>query len=628
MNTPSSRYGEHEFFEWGDSQENPEQLRLEQPIARTRLRLFAAGTLAVLVVFGFRTFSLSVLRGEFFSKKAEAARERIYATLPLRGVIQDRNGETLTINEPAVVVFLDPLFFPKDKKESGDIFTTLSPLLKISPEELETLYATHANQAQLLELAAGIDAVSAVTISARNFPGIRVEKSFTRNVKDGTIFSPVIGYVGAPQGDAGDRAKDIPPGLKVGRTGIEAFYDLQLRGVPGQRMYIVDAQGNVRQEEAQQEPTSGLDVTLTVDAELSRQLYQALDKARRRVGVKAAAAVAIDPQNGEVLSLVSIPSVDVSKINHGLTQEEFSKLLEDKSWPFLNRAIAGIYPSGSTVKPFVATGALEEKVVSPSRRIFDTGAITVPSVYDPKIVYTFRDWKAHGSINIIDAIAVSANVYFYTVGGGYGDIAGLGPERLTKWLALFGFGKELGIDLESEAQGRLPTPEWKEATKNERWFIGDTYNLSIGQGDFAVTPLQMATATAAIANGGSLLRPYLVKEIHNSDGSHAQRFESQELRRIPASSSVLSLVRQGMRESVSTGHGTNRSMADLPIAVAAKTGTAQVGTKGPTHAWVTAFAPYKNPTITLAIVIEGGGEGTVATGVAKEVLAWYAQNRL
>src|SRR3990167_3088423 len=243
MNTPSSRYGEHEFFELGDSQENPEQLKLEQPIARTRLRLFAAGTLAVLVVFGFRTFSLSVLRGEFFSKKAEAARERIYATLPLRGVLQDRNGETLTVNEPAVVVFLDPLFFPKDKRESGDIFTALSPFLKISPEELEALYATHANQAQLLELASGIDAVSAVTISARNFPGIRVEKSFTRNVKDGTIFSPVIGYVGAPQSDIEGSAKDIPPGLKVGRTGIEAFYDVQLRGGPGRRMYIVDAKG-------------------------------------------------------------------------------------------------------------------------------------------------------------------------------------------------------------------------------------------------------------------------------------------------------------------------------------------------------------------------------------------------
>src|SRR3989344_2337986 len=597
--------------------------RLEWPPATGRLIALSVLFFAVLAVFVVRVFSLSIVRGNFFSSRAEAARERAFPIIPIRGVIFDRNGASLVANTPGITVYLDPLFLPQNSSERAAIFEELGRALGKSPGDIENAASEHGARADLLEIASGVDAPVAVDLSLQDLPGVRIEQSFVRSVTEPDVFSTIVGYLGAPPQDA---ALDVA-GLRVGQSGVEATYGDILRGSIGQRIAVVDARGHVLSEKIAQESVVGNDLMLSVDADLTRVLYNALENQRKIVQAPAAAAVALDPKSGEILSLVSIPSVNADLLNRGISHKEFQKLIDDPRRPFLNRAVAGLYPSGSTIKPFVAVAALAEKVISPARNIFVSGSITVPSIYDPSVTYTFPDWKAHGWVDMVDAIAVSSNVYFYTVGGGFGDIRGLGVERLDRWLSRFGFGSILRVDLPGEVPGRVPTPQWKEETKQEQWFIGDTYNLSIGQGDFAVTPLQLAAATAAVANRGIVFRPHIAKRVQDPFGGVVEEFGPQEVNRIDASGDAFDTVRLGMRMSVASPKGTNRSMADLPVKVAAKTGTAQAP-REKLHAWVTAFAPYEDPQIVLAILIGEGGQGTVATEVAKEVLAWYAENRL
>jgi len=300
--------------------------------------------------------------------------------------------------------------------------------------------------------------------------------------------------------------------------------------------------------------------------------------------------------------------------------EEFNQIYNDRQKPLFFRTIAGGYPSGSIIKPVIATAALEENIITPLTMILSTGGISYGSWF-------FADWKSggHGMTNAIKALAESVNTFFYYVGGGYGNFKGLGPERIDKWLERFGIGKITGIDLFGENAGFVPTPQWKQSVHHEPWYPGDTYNLSIGQGDLLVTPLQVANYTSAIANNGTLYQPYLVKKIVQPDNQTISEIVPKILSSHLASSSSLEVVREGMRAAVTSGSA--RSLADLPIAVAGKTGTAQVEGKSP-HAWFTCFAPYDHPQIVLTILVENGVEGSAAAApVAKEVLNWWAANR-
>ncbi len=308
---------------------------------------------------------------------------------------------------------------------------------------------------------------------------------------------------------------------------------------------------------------------------------------------------------------MSFPNFDNNEFIKGLSPESFDKIIQDKNEPLLNRAIAGQYPSGSTIKPLIAAAALEEGIISPDKQLNCPGQLTLKDKYNPNIFWTFPDWKAHGPVNMNKAIAESCNVYFYTIGGGYGDIEGLGIEKIAKYLKLFGWGQALGIDLPGEMTGLVPSPLWKEETKDEEWYIGDTYNVSIGQGDIGVTPLQLAIATAAIANNGKVFQPQLTE---NSEPNIIRQGFIEE--------DFLEVVKRGMREAVISGSA--KALYDLPVKAAGKTGTAQVSkTKAP-HSWFTVFAPYDNPEIVLTILIENGGEGSVtALPVAKEVLSWW-----
>jgi penicillin-binding protein 2 len=347
----------------------------------------------------------------------------------------------------------------------------------------------------------------------------------------------------------------------------------------------------------------------------------------QRTRATGASVVVLDVNTGAVRAMVSLPSFASTTLSGGADPKAYAALVNDTRNPFLNRATAGLYPSGSTIKPFVGAAALFHDILTPNERVdASAGKITVKSVYDENISWTFHDWTAHGFVNMTEAIARSSNVYFYTAGGGFEEREGLGIERLVAALRAFGFGSPTGIDLPGEAAGRIPTPEWKRETLNEAWFIGDTYNLSIGQGNFGVTPLQLAVGTAAIANGGTRWRPHVVEALLTASGEVAETKKPEVVGTVPFDAASLTTVRQGMRMAVTAPFGTNRSLATLPISAAAKTGTAQFGNEGKTHALVTAFAPYEKPELAIAVVLEGGGNSPEATRVARDILEWYATN--
>jgi penicillin-binding protein 2 len=323
--------------------------------------------------------------------------------------------------------------------------------------------------------------------------------------------------------------------------------------------------------------------------------------------VQRGSAIVMDVRDGSVLALAALPAYDNNVFAGKVSSTAYQLLLENPDRPLFPRAWAGQFPSGSTIKPLIVTAALAEGVVTARTTVTSIGGIHVGPWF-------FPDWKVggHGTVNARSAIAWSVNTFFYYVGGGYGGFIGLGVDRLTKWMRAFGLGAETGIDLPGEATGHVPSQEWKQETKNERWYIGDTYNLSIGQGDLLVTPLQMARMTAAVANGGTLVRPHVVMSSSTA-----------ELPRLDVDASALATVRQGMRETVIYGSG--RALSVLPVPSAGKTGTAQWNSDKPNHAWYIGFAPFESPEIVVTVLLEEGGEGSsYAVPVAGEILrAWW-----
>lgn len=600
---------------------------IEAPVRRLSLQLFLVGILLLLLLFAARTFSLTVQQSASLIDIAKRSRERVFLISPNRGAILDTNGLVLAENEPAFALIYDPLL-AKAEDEAVRILDIVSirNTLDIEAQQIATWIVEHGQRSDPLILATDISQEDAVTLTAA-FSGetFRVEAVAKRvYAEDAKNFGMVIGYVGAISEDELATLDGYGPNDAIGKAGIERTWEEVLRGEAGERRVLIDAKGTAQKTADEVAAKPGRTLRLTLDAELNRVVHEALARGIRLSGAEGGSVVIVDVETGALRALASLPTFDPQALSDGLTPAEYETLLSDSQNPFLNRVVSGMYPAGSTIKPFIGAAALQENVVSPQKRIdASAGYINVTSVFDPDISWTFRDWKSHGFVNIIDALARSSNVYFYTVGGGYGDIKGLGADRITQYLAAFGFGEKLGIDLPSEAAGRIPTPDWKRATFNESWYVGDTYNLSIGQGNVGVTPLQLAVATAAIANGGTVYVPYVVEAILSMEGVIEQQIEPKIYRTVPVTDENLYYIRQGMRAAVTAPYGTSRSLATLPISSAAKTGTAEYGDGTRTHALVTVFAPYKNPEIAIAVVLDGGGQGTLATAVARQILEWY-----
>ncbi len=606
--------------------------KLETPLKKTGGVIIFFVAFIILLSFLGRAFWLQIWRGDYYSNRANKNNVRFYQDQAPRGLIYDRNNKLLLDNATDFNLLLIPADIPKNEalqiwvkklseisnKGEDEIFDFLKTINFKSAEPV--LFASNLNKDELI----------AIETKLREAPSIFISRKTKRNYFENYYFSHLLGFLGKVSSSDLKSDSFYTPLNFIGKAGLEMQYENKLRGKPGKTAVIVDSDNTVLNILTAEEPTPGNNLILSIDKDLQRILTDALKAKMADTGSPAAAAVVMNPKSGEILSLVSLPSFDNNIFNSDLSDKKYSTLASDKRKPFFNRAISGAYASGSTIKPFMAAAALNENIVSPDYQVDDTlGYITIPNQYNPDISYIFHDWKAHGFVDIRRALAVSANVYFYVIGGGYKNIKGLGIDRIDKYLKLFGFGSPLGIDLPGETGGLVPSPEWKKLVKKENWFTGDTYNVSIGQGDVLVTPLQLAAAISVIANDGTLYKPRIVSKITDADGHTIKEFKIEIIRNSNIDKEKLQIVRDGMRGAVT--EGSAYLLNDLPIKTAGKTGTAQVtNTFRKTNAWFTGFAPYDNPEIALAIIIEGAGEGSsAAVPVAKKVFEWYhnqAQN--
>jgi penicillin-binding protein 2 len=418
-----------------------------------------------------------------------------------------------------------------------------------------------------------------------------------RNYANRNGLGHLLGFVGYPEKDVRGFwwRTDY-----IGKAGVELSLNNVLRGKNGVRIIEVDARNNIQSENTIRSPVDGNNVTLSIDVDLQEDLYNALRNGARESGFVGAAGVIMDVTTGEVLALTSYPEYSSQVMTDGVDTEKIRQYAAAESGqPFLNRAVLGEYTPGSIVKPYIAAAALSEKLVTPLTSIFSTGEIRVPNPYVPGEYSIFRDWKAHGWVNVREAIAVSSNVYFYAIGGGYEGQEGLGIERLAAYATRFGFGVPTGIALDAEGSGIVPTPSWKKEVFGEDnpWRIGNTYHTSIGQFGFLVTPIQAVRYIAAIANGGSLLTPRLITG------------EQPQTSPVGIPDEYLEVVRQGMRQGVESG--TAAAVNVSGIRIAAKTGTAQIGVNNESmNSWVIGFWPADNPRFAFSAVLEKAPAGT------------------
>ncbi len=420
--------------------------------------------------------------------------------------------------------------------------------------------------------------------------------------------SHVLGYVGYPLRDSsGIYYRD----KFVAKDGAELFFNNRLSGKDGLEIEEVDAFQKIKSKNTIRPPKDGQNITLSIDSRLNETLYKILGKRANESGFVGGAGILMDVTNGEIIALASFPEFKSQVLTDGEPRSQIREYVIDNRKPFLNRVVSGLYTPGSIIKPIVAVGALSEGVITPDKKILSTGSIKIANPYVKNGYSVFVDWRAQGYVNIREAIAVSSNVYFYEVGGGFKDQKGIGIEGINKYARLFGFGKKTGSPF-PEKNGLIPNPEWKARVfNNDPWRIGDTYNTSIGQYGFQVTPIQIVRAIGAIANGGSLMTPTLEK------GGNISKIQ------LPIDKNILQVVREGMRMGVESGIA--RALNVPFVEVAAKTGTAQLGVyKKFVNSWITGFFPYGNPKYAFVVIMERGPEKNLvgAASVMREFLEW------
>jgi penicillin-binding protein 2 len=419
----------------------------------------------------------------------------------------------------------------------------------------------------------------------------------------------LIGYVSYPQKD---KAGFYYRTEYLGRSGIEEAFHEYLQGQNGKQLVETTALGEVISEHVVETPQAGEELMLSIDAELSEYMHSMLASTTEMLGFRSGAAAMMDVETGEIVAMASFPSYDPEILSDGDDVAAIEALNTDERFPFLNKVVGGVYTPGSIVKPFVAYGALAEKIIDPNKIIVSNGSLIVPNRYDPDNPTTFADWRAHGAMTMRDAIAYSSNVYFYTIGGGFGDQPGLGITKLHKYFTLFGLEEKTGIPLLGELVGTVPDPQWKEENFDDDWRLGDTYFTSIGQYGFLVTPIEMLRAYAALANGGKLVEPQILL------GARGKQID------LNLDMGSLNIVQEGMRRTVIQDGGTARGLERKDVAVAAKSGTAELGsTKAFVNSWIAGYFPYEKPKYAFVLLMEHGPrENTLGAG---RVMGWIME---
>ncbi|MBN1661880.1 MAG: penicillin-binding protein 2 [Anaerolineae bacterium] len=634
--------------------------------------------LAFVVLVG-RLGALQMTRAEYYQEAADVNRFRLEHTLAPRGVMYDRRGHLLVRNMPRLTVSIVPAYLPEDESEQRELLAHLATLIDMpltappahgqvpgrvspvvqrsvepDPGILDILEEAVLAPYRPVTLKSGIARDVAMVLEQEHldWPGVLVQAEAVRDYLYGPLTAHFVGYVGPIPGEQvtvyEEAGYDANRHL-VGLQGLEYSHEEELRGEDGQKLVEVDVAGREVQTVGELAATKpGYNLNLTIDLDLQRTVTDILQAQLTSLGKKEGVVILMDPQSGELLALVSLPSYDNNAFTGGISPETLQALLDNPAHPLVNHAISGMFPPGSTFKLVAAVGALEEGVVTSATRLSCGGILWLPNFYypgDPSLAQPFYCWihhgyhGAHGALGLVSAIGQSCDIYFYQVAGGYRDrFQGLGQERLAYYAELLGYGRQAGIDLPGETTGLVPDPQWKRANYNESWVTGDTYNMAIGQGYVLATPLQVVNATAVVANGGTLYRPQLVREVVDAEGRVVQAFAPDVIRRVPASAENFDIVRQGMRAAVAGAGATAYRMNVPGVAVAGKTGSAEFFTDEnkdglpdrnkdgtlPTHAWFTAFAPYQDPEIALVVFVYGGGEGSgTAVPIANEILGYY-----
>ncbi len=600
----------------------PQRLVLDppdpHPLYQTRLGVVSGVVFFVLLLLLLRLWQLQVVEGEAFRALSENNRIRLKRTPPLRGVIYDRHGRVLVDNRPAFNVVLVP-------EDTPDVRASLAALSRYMVENVTFTDGVlprdprrPAYEGVVIAKDVTWSTLAAVEAHQFDIPGVSVEVSTKRYYPAGALAAHLLGYVGEVSPRELARLPGYRMGDPIGKFGLERRMEYYLRGKGGGQQIEVDALGKRLRVLGEVEARAGKSLVLSLDRELQQKAEEAL-------AGHEGALVVLDVWTGEVLALASRPGFDPNVFARGIRTQEWHALLSDPLRPLSNRAIQGQYPPGSTFKVIMAVAALEKGVVTPATRFFCGGGL-------PFGGRVFRCWKkgGHGSVDLRQAIAQSCDVYFYQVG------QRLGITAIAEYARLFGLGRPTGIDLDHEASGIIPDPAWKKSRLGAPWYAGETLSVVIGQGYVTATPLQMAVAAAAVANGGTVYRPHVVKRVLGDEGDTILAFQPEVISETGVKAHTLRLIREGMVDVVNGPRGTGKKAQLADIVVAGKTGTSQViaGTRGKgtalprqyrDHAWFIAFAPADAPQVAVACLLEhaGQGGGAVAAPVVREVLDAY-----
>ena len=595
---------------------------------------FALIKALVVLLFGaliVQLVHLQVIRGDEYARQAEINALRELPIPSARGLIYDRELRPLVQNSAR----FSATIVPGDLPERGEtaVYRLLAAALGTPAGEIQAKVETSIDKEGeytpvVIKQDIKEDTALVLMELEPHAPGLKVLVEPARRYLPGPALAHVLGYVGAISPDEYKQLKEDGYRLQdvIGKSGVELTYESLLRGRPGKKLVKVDAAGRELEVISERLPVDGANVVLTIDLEMQKQVEKILEQ---YVGPQDnGAAVVMDVHTGEVLAMVSVPSFDNNIFSGPLSERDLAALVDSPAKPLVNHAIAERYPPGSTFKTIVGAAALQEGIATPSTTITSRGYILVENEYDPNVVYPFKDWAALGPLDFYGGIAMSSDVYFYYLSGGKADegFRGLGEERVARYARAFGLGEPTGIDLPGESPGLVPDAEWKRETLNEAWFVGDTYNFGIGQGYLSVTPLQMASAISAVANGGQLLTPHLLKETRDSHGNVLQKIEVKARRKVPVDPGYLQIVTDAMLQSVTRGVAKPAAVKGLDIA--GKTGTAEFGAprfdgSHETHGWFVGFAPYDDPQIAVAVFVQRGGGGQEAAPAAAQIFDYY-----
>jgi penicillin-binding protein 2 len=603
--------------DWSD---NPELVEVRLSQASTRiLRLVLIG---IVVLVTSRVLYLNFIKGSFYAARAEANANRIDHILAPRGLILDRNGMVLAENRSVYRAILNVDELSKHPELRDKTFAAIERIFGMSEGDIESLVQERSATESVEPVVLGADLTPAqiVALKALDLTTMKLTDAFMRHYTDTASFSSLLGYVSLPTAKDLDSNPSLSSQDLVGKAGVELQYDDTLQGRPGIHVKIRNAKGQVIHEEERRQPEIGTPLTLSIDGEFQKFFYSRMLQGLQSLGRTSGGAIALNPQNGEILALMSFPTYDNGLLSSPGHSDEKRAILSDANQPLFDRMIGGNYSPGSVIKPLDSVALLKEGIVDVNKSVFSPGYLDVPNRYDSAHPSRYLDWRYQGYVNTYSAIAQSSDVYYYVTVGGFGDVKGLGISKLKEWWQKFGLGAKTGVDLPGEKKGFLPDAAWKEKTTGKPWLLGDTFNVSIGQGDFEVTPIQLINYISAIANGGKLYQPTV-----NLHGEHPK-----VLADLTSLAPQIYEVQKGMRLTVTSPMGTAYQLHDLPFYIAAKTGSAQIENNTKENAFFAGYIGENNTSpIVILILVEHAKEGSLnAVPIGKDVLNWYHEYRL